>query len=287
VDGASPLSASFFGAFRRIAESVVIAVVSSATLYLVGSVYVDAYYGRLAIEVVSLDLPPPYVALQSVHALWGLLDYPLFLLLIVLLCQLITSSSRPFARWLTRTSERFPRLLPVTINLIVVAPLLLRAAATLRERELPHRSIVTEISSLLGYVGLVIFVYVLWLGWHQRRFVLTEIRDRNVVAVTLLFAGYLLSALVFTGSAAELAAMDLLTGASPASLRCCRNWRTRNSCSWQHGMGLTSSSSANPHRKASGQRRTQYRSVRSKPRGYGHFRPATARDIVSGASPDV
>jgi hypothetical protein len=197
----------------------VIAVVSSAILYLVGSVYVDAYYGRLAIEVVSLDLPPPYVALQSVHALWGLLDYPLFLLLVVLLCRLITSSSRPFARWLTRTSERFPRLLPVMINLIVVAPLLLRAAATLRERELPHRSIVTEISSLLGYVGLVIFVYVLWLGWHQRRFVLTEIRDRNVVAATLLFAGYLLSALVFTGSAAEIAAMDLLTGASPASLR--------------------------------------------------------------------
>ena len=43
---------------RRIAESVIIAVISSAALYLVGSVYVDAYYGRLAIEVTSLDLPP-------------------------------------------------------------------------------------------------------------------------------------------------------------------------------------------------------------------------------------
>ena len=58
-------------------------MISSAALYLVGSVYVDAYYGRLAIEVTSLDLPPPYVALQSVHALWGLLDYPLLLVYVL------------------------------------------------------------------------------------------------------------------------------------------------------------------------------------------------------------
>jgi hypothetical protein len=44
---------------RRIAESVIIAVISAAGLYFVGSVYVGAYYGRLAIEATSLDLPPP------------------------------------------------------------------------------------------------------------------------------------------------------------------------------------------------------------------------------------
>ena len=33
-------------AARRIAESVIIALVSSAGLYLVGSVYIDAYYSR-------------------------------------------------------------------------------------------------------------------------------------------------------------------------------------------------------------------------------------------------
>ena len=43
---------------RRIAESVIIAALSSAGLYLVGSVYTDAYYGRLAIEVTSLELAP-------------------------------------------------------------------------------------------------------------------------------------------------------------------------------------------------------------------------------------
>jgi hypothetical protein len=78
---------------RRIAESVIIAVISAAGLYFVGSVYVGAYYGRLAIEATSLDLPPPYVALQSVHALWGLLDYPL-LLLVNVLYRAIAAPSR-------------------------------------------------------------------------------------------------------------------------------------------------------------------------------------------------
>jgi hypothetical protein len=67
--GASLTSKPALETARRIAESVIIAAVSSAGLYLVGSVYTDAYYRRLAIEVTSLDLAPPYVALQSVHAL--------------------------------------------------------------------------------------------------------------------------------------------------------------------------------------------------------------------------
>jgi hypothetical protein len=63
-------------------------------LYLVGSVYVDAFYGRLSIEVTSLDLAPPYVALQSVHALWALLEYPLFLLLCYVLYRTLASPTR-------------------------------------------------------------------------------------------------------------------------------------------------------------------------------------------------
>jgi len=204
---------------RRIAESVIIAVISSAALYLVGSVYVDAYYGRLAIEVTSLDLPPPYVALQSVHALWGLLDYPLLLLLVSVLYRILASPSRRLGQRVGRARERFPRLLPVLANLIIVAPLLLHAGASLRERELPHRSVLTEINSVLGYVGLALLVYLLWLGWDQRRFLLPEIQARKIVPIALVFTAYLLDALVTTGVVAELAAVDLLTGASPASLR--------------------------------------------------------------------
>jgi hypothetical protein len=204
---------------RRITESVIIAVLSSAGLYLVGSVYVDAYYGRLAIEATSLDLPPPYVALQSVHALWGLLDYPLLLLLVYVLYRVLASPSRPLGQWFAQARERFPRLLPVLANLVVVAPLLLDAAASLWQRELPHRSVQAEINSVLGYVGLILFVYVLWLGWGQGRFLLSDIQARKLIPIALLFMTYLLSALVTTGVVAELAAVDLLTGASPGSLR--------------------------------------------------------------------
>jgi hypothetical protein len=155
----------------------------------------------------------------SVHALWGLLDYPLILLLVYVLYQTIASPSRRLGQWFARARERFPRLLPVLANLVVVAPLLLDAAASLRERELPHQSALTEITSVLGYVGVILLVYVLWLGWDQRRFLLTEVQARKPVPLALVFIAYLLSALVTTGIVAELAAIDLLTGASPASLR--------------------------------------------------------------------
>jgi hypothetical protein len=215
---ASLLSTSSLETARRIAESVIIALISSAGLYLVGSVYVDAYYGRLAIEVASLDLAPAYVALQSVHALWGLLEYPLLLLLFYVLYRTF-SRSQPLRAWVERIRRDDPRLLLVLANLVVVAPLLLDAAASFRERELPHRSVQTEINSVLGFAGLVLLGYVTWLGWSQRRFLMTAVRARKLVPIALVFIVYLLSALAATGIVAELAAVDLLTGASEASLR--------------------------------------------------------------------
>lgn len=204
---------------RRIAESVIIAALSSAGLYLVGSVYTDAYYGRLSIEVTSLDLAPPYVALQSVHALWGLLQYPLLLLLFFVLYRTFASPTRRLGEWVADARRRFPRLLPILANLAVVAPLLLDAFVTFRERELPHRSVLTEVTSVLGYAGVVLLGYVVWLGWSQRRFLVSEVRARKLVPIALVFLVYLLSALAATGIVAELAAVDVLTGASDASLR--------------------------------------------------------------------
>jgi hypothetical protein len=204
---------------RRIAESVIIAALSSAGLYLVGSVYADAYYGRLSIEVTSLDLAPPYVALQSVHALWGLLEYPLLLLLFSVLYRTFASPTRRLGEWVADARRRFPRLLPILANLVVVAPLLLDAFVTFRERELPHRSVLTEVNSVLGYAGVVLLGYVVWLGWSQCRFLVAEVRARKLVPIVLVFLVYLLSALAATGIVAELAAVDVLTGASDASLR--------------------------------------------------------------------
>jgi hypothetical protein len=204
---------------RRIAESVIIAAVSSAGLYLVGTVYVDAYYGRLSIEVTSLDLAPPYVALQSIHALWGLLEYPLLLLLFYVLYRTFAAPTRRLGPWLAQARRRFPRLLPILANFVVVAPLLLDAFVSFREQELPHRSVLTEVTSVLGYAGLVLLGYAVWLGWSQRRLLVSEVRARKLVPIALVFLVYLLSSLAATGIVAELAAVDLLTGTSDASLR--------------------------------------------------------------------
>lgn len=204
---------------RRVAESVVIAAISSVALYLVGFVYVDAYYGRLSLEILSPDLPSPYVALQSIHALWGLLNYPLTLLIAIVMYHVLADPAHRPGQWLETARKRFPRLLPALTNVLVVAPLILKAGASWQSRELPHRSVLAEITSVLGVVGVVLLAYGLWLGWSQRRYLLPEIKARRAVPITLVFAAYLLSALVFTGEAAELAAVDLVTGASPASTR--------------------------------------------------------------------
>jgi hypothetical protein len=217
--GTFPVSKPTLETARRIAESVIIAAVSSAGLYLVGSVYIDAYYGRLSIEVTSLDLAPPYVALQSVHALWGLLEYPLLLLLFYVLYRTVASPTRRLGEWFAQARRRFPRLLPVIANLAVVAPLLLDAFVSFRERELPHQSVLTEVTSVLGYAGLVLLGYVIWLGWSQCRFLVPEVRARKLVPIALMFLVYLLSSLAATGIVAELAAVELLTGESDTSLR--------------------------------------------------------------------
>ena len=215
MDGASPSSLE---TLRRVSESVIIAAISSVALYLVGFVYVDAYYGRLSLEILPVDLPTPYVAMQSIHAVWGLLSYPLTLLIAIVLYRVLADPARGSGQWLAHARERWPRLLPVLANLLVVAPLLLKAGESWQAGELAHRSVLTEITSVLGYMGVILLAYVLWLGW-QRRFLLSEIRARNTVSLALVFATYLLSALVFTGEAAELAAVDLLTAASPAATR--------------------------------------------------------------------
>src|SRR3712207_9544382 len=71
-DGPSPV----LGTAQRFIESAAIAVATSTGLYLVGWVYTDAYFGRMSIEVTSLDLAPPFIALQSAHVLEALLEYP-------------------------------------------------------------------------------------------------------------------------------------------------------------------------------------------------------------------
>jgi hypothetical protein len=157
------------------------------------------------------------VALQAVHALWGLLDYPLTVLIAVLAYTVIAAPFLPPGAWLAEARTRIPRLLPIVTNLIMVFPLLLTTAcnASTSERALPHRSVLAELTSVLNYAGGILFLYVTWLGW-QRRYLLTEIRRHQLVPLLMVFITYLLGALVNTGRVAEIAAVELLTGSSPA-----------------------------------------------------------------------
>jgi hypothetical protein len=121
--------------------------------------------------------------------------------------------------WLAGVRRRFPRLLPILANLVLVAPLLADDfILSFRDRELPHRSVLTEVTSVLQTAGLILVAYVVWLGW-RRRFLLTELRARNAIPIALVFIVYLLGALASTAYVAELAAEELLTGASDTSLR--------------------------------------------------------------------
>lgn len=204
---------------RRVGESVIIAAVTSSGLYLVGSVYTNAYFGRLSIEATSLDLSPPFIALQSAHALQGLLEYPSTLLLLWILYRTFSSPARRLRAWFDRARHRFPRLLLVFANLVVVAPLVGGAFSTsFTEQTLAPDSVLTEVAGLLDNMGIILLIYAIWLGWSQRAFIVSRIRARKLVPIALVFIVYLLNALASTATTAEQAAELLLVGASEASI---------------------------------------------------------------------
>lgn len=220
VPETAPAANPAIEAARRAGESLVVAIVGSTGLYLVGSVYTDAFYGRLSIEVTSLDLPPPYVALQSIHALRGLLEYPSTLLLFWVLYRTFAGPARRLGGWFGRARRRFPRLLTILANVVVIAPLVVGAfVISFREQELAPRSVLSEVAELLGSAGVILFAYAVWLGWSQRRSLVAEVRARKPLPLALVFVVYLLTALASTAAAAEVGAESLLTGASDGSLR--------------------------------------------------------------------
>ena len=105
---------------RKLIESVIIAVITSTGVYLVGSIYTEAYFGRMSIDAVALDLPPPYIALQATHAVQSLLVYPVVLVMLYLLDR-FSADRLPRARsWLARMVDRLGWFAYLAINIIVV-----------------------------------------------------------------------------------------------------------------------------------------------------------------------
>ena len=199
---------------RRIGESVLIAALASTGLYLVGTVYTDAYYGRLSIETTSLDFAPAYIALQSVHALSGLLQYPSILLIYALVLRLVRSSARA-EDLLDRARQRAPRALPVLVNLAVVGPLLIVDLWLLVSLPDPAiGSALNEAWDLLAFAGPALLIYAVWIGCSQRASIVSRIRAHAFVPIVLVVTVYVLTVLVQSAVTATVAAELLLTGVS-------------------------------------------------------------------------
>jgi hypothetical protein len=203
---------------RRLAESVILALVTSTGLYLVGSVYADAYYGRMSIEFTSLDLPPTYVGLQSMHMLQSLLAYPSTVLFWYALARLLSSRTGWARSWYDRARHRFERSVLLVTNLIVIAPLVADAVRHVVERPNPDGTVVSEVSAFLTNVVFVLVVYVLWLSLGSRATIISQIRQRKVIPIGLVGTAYLIGALIATTYSGAQAAEFFMLGISDASL---------------------------------------------------------------------
>lgn len=207
------------GTAQRVIESAAIAVATSTGLYLVGSVYTDAYYGRMSIEVTALDLQPPFIALQSAHVLQSLLEYPSTLLFFYLLYRMLSSHMPRLRSWYDRVYHRFGRLFLLLLNALIVSPLVIAAfRAATDTGAVFTSSVLSEVSQLMETLGGLLIVYVLWLSFGPRQVILAQVRQRKLIPIALLFGLYLLDALVTTAHGAALDAELLMTGYSDSSI---------------------------------------------------------------------
>jgi hypothetical protein len=208
-----------FGAAQRVVESAVIAVATSTGLYVVGSVYTDAYFSRLSIEVTSLDLAPPYIALQSAHVLESLLEYPLALLFFYLLYRLLTSRISRLQSWYDRARQRLGRPFLLIVNLLIVSPLVIAAFQAGIDAGLTGaNSVLGDVAGLMGTFGLLLFFYVIWLSFGPRQIIIAQIQERKIIPIALLAALYLLDALIATANGAARDAELLLTAEADSSI---------------------------------------------------------------------
>jgi hypothetical protein len=213
------LSREALGPAQRLIESAAIALITSTGLYLVGSVYVEAYFGRMSIDATSLDLPPPFIAMQSAHVLQSLLEYPTTLLFFYVLYRAFSGRMPRLRAWYDRVQQRVGRLFLLLVNLLIVSPLLAAAArAGFEEGFTAGSSVLGEVAELMTTAGVLLFIYLLWLSLGPRLNVITEIQQRKLVPIALIFLLYLLDALVATARGATTDAEILMMGASSSSI---------------------------------------------------------------------
>lgn len=203
---------------QRFFESVIIAVATSTGIYLVGSVYLEAYYGRMSIDVSALDFAPPYVALQATHVLTNLLGYPILLTIFYLIYRFLLSRVQWWRTWYEVVHRRFGRLFLLIVNLLIIAPLVYAAIRVGQNLGvLNSTAILSEVSEMMQIFSIALLAYVLWLSFGPRRLILTEIRQHKVIPIALLALLYLLDSLIATAESAKRDAELLMSGASDTS----------------------------------------------------------------------
>jgi hypothetical protein len=70
----------------------------------------------------------------------------------------------------------------------------------------------------MGTFGLILLIYLIWLSFGPRDIILNQIRNWRITPIALLFALYLLDALIATAHSAALDAELLMTGLADASI---------------------------------------------------------------------
>jgi hypothetical protein len=215
---APPPPSPVIGGAQRLIESAVIAIATSTGLYLVGSVYTDAYYGRMSIEVTALDLSPPFIALQSAHVLQSLLEYPTTLLVFFLLYRFLLPRMAWVSTSYDRALQRFGRLFLLVVNLAIVFPLVRAAIEAGNEGVTGAISVLSDVGGLMETLGIILLIYVIWLSVGPRLVILSEILAHKIIPIALILALYFLDALVATAHGAAEDAELVMTGLADSSL---------------------------------------------------------------------
>lgn len=203
---------------RRLGESFLLAVLGSTGLYLVGSVYTEAYYSRMSIEVNALNLQTTHVAVQAFHVLQALLGYPITFLVFWGIYRVLVRRTRWLRSAYGWARGRFERAVLLVTNLVIVTPLVIDASRAVSRAAVPSSSTIAEVSNLLATTVLVLVAYGVWISLGPRRTFFAELRRRRVIPIALLLLAYLTSSLIDTADAASEAASTFLLGMSDNSL---------------------------------------------------------------------
>jgi hypothetical protein len=151
--------------------------------------------------------------------LQALLSYPMTILFLLALIRVFATPAQWLRTIYSRARRRFGRVVLLVANLIIVVPLVAPAIqSAVSMGTVLAASVLSEVAALQMTVAILLVGYIVWISVDSGALILTQLRDRRLIPIALVFVAYLLNALVMTARDAEQAAERLMTGASESSL---------------------------------------------------------------------